>query len=189
MPLLVRVLCSDLGPDAGASPPTEFRIFRAGMNATSKGTRLFDEQAAREVMAAYAEQGVDQMVDLEHDSLDEDAIKRADAKDARAWYKLEVRGGELWAVDVRWTPDGLDRLKNKTQRYISPAFLYDKNTGRIAELVNCALVAMPATHDAMPLVAASRVLAQQDARATEPLNAATRELARLTLAKHARLFR
>jgi phage I-like protein len=177
---LVRVLCSDLGPAAAETPPREFRIFKAGWNVTTKGSVLFDEQAARDVMAAYTEQGTDQIVDLEHLSLDEDAEKfRTDAKDARAHYRLELRNGELWATDVRWAPDGERRLREKTQRYISPAMFYHRETRRIVDLVNCALVSMPATHGAEALVAASR-----ENRATagsHAVNAATRELARLTL--------
>lgn len=140
-----------------AAPPREFRIFRAGLNHTEKGDVLFDAQAARDVVAAYARQGVDQMVDLEHASLDAAAKRtRSDAADAVGWYRLALRGGELWAVDVRWNPEGERRLNNKTQRYISPAFLLDRESGRVVELLNCGLVAMPATHGAPALVAASR---------------------------------
>lgn len=150
---------SDLGEVGAGEPlPTEFRIFGPGVNGTTKGPDLFDEQAARAVMAEYRKQGVDQMIDLNHDSLDPETRRmRADAGDALAWYKLELRqDGSLWAVDVRWTPDGEQRLRSKKQRFISPAFLRDKKTGRVLEMINCALVGMPATHNAEALVAASR---------------------------------
>ena len=104
-------------------------------------------------MAAYQAQGVDLCLDLEHLSLGD--LGRADASDARGWFKLELRNGELWAVDCKWTPDGARRLSEKTQRYTSPAFLADEN-GRVCELINVALVAMPATHQAAPLVAAAK---------------------------------
>lgn len=133
-------------------PPEEFRIFRAGVNDSTKGPVLFDEQAAASVMAAWKKWGVDLMIDLEHQALDADERARADAPDARGWFRLEVREGELWAVGVRWTPDGARRLREKTQRYISPAFHVDDDD-RVTELVNVALVAMPATHHAAPLVA------------------------------------
>ena len=141
--------------DLGADPPTEFRIFQAGVNPTSKGDLLFDDKAAASVMEAWKAWGVDLMIDLEHQSLDADASSRADAVDARGWFKLEVRPGpELWAVGVTWTPDGEKRLREKTQRYISPALFDDE--GRVTEIVNAALVAMPATHKAQALVAARR---------------------------------
>lgn len=150
MTILSRILCSDV---AGATPPTEFRIFKAGENPTTKGVFLFDEAAAQSVMVAYQAQGVECMIDLEHQALGD--ANRADSADARGWFKLELRGGDLWATGVRWTADGARRLSEKTQRYTSPAFLADEH-GQISELINVALVAMPATHQAAPLVAANK---------------------------------
>lgn len=156
---LQRVTLSDLGEVGDGAPlPTEFRIAAPGVNNTTKGPYLFDADAARAVMAEYAREGVDQMIDLNHDSLDPATCRqRADAADAMGWYRLELRAdGSLWAVDVRWTPEGEARLRAKKQRYISPAFTFDAKTGRMHEMINCALVGMPATHNTEALVAASR---------------------------------
>lgn len=142
-----------LGALDGKSPPTEFRLFKSGRNDTLKGSFVFDATAASLVMGAARAHGVDYAIDLEHLSLDTES-KNFDP-DARGWFQLEVRNGELWAVNVRWTPDGARRLSEKTQRYISPAFRTD-SLGRITEILNVALVAMPATHNATALIAASR---------------------------------
>lgn len=151
---LSRVMCAALEQGADGAPPTEFRIFRAGVNDTTKGAFTFDAQAAAAVLAEYQRCGVDLMIDLNHESLDD--ARREDSGDARGWFKLELRDdGSLWAVDVKWTPDGARRLSEKTQRYISPAFCTD-DEGVIRELLNVALVAMPATHNALPLVAARK---------------------------------
>jgi phage I-like protein len=56
---------------------------------------------------------------------------------------------------VKWNADGARRLAEKTQRYTSPAFYTDEDQ-HVTELINVALVAMPATHQAAPLVAASK---------------------------------
>jgi phage I-like protein len=143
--------------EEGAALPTEFRVFHAGVNDSAKGPSLFDEQAAADVMADFRRSNVDQIVDLEHDSLSpETRMLRADAADARGWYKLEVRPGpELWAVDVRWNADGAERIRSKRQRYTSPAFYLNSKTGRVMRLRNVALVSMPATFGAEPLIAAS----------------------------------
>ena len=147
-------MCSTaLEVGADGAPPTEFRIFKAGANETSKGTAVFDDKAAADVMKRYAQKGVDMMIDLEHESADEPI--RPDSRDARGWFNLEMRNGELWAVNVRWTSDGARRLAEKTQRYISPLFYERKEDGRVAWLVNVALVGDPATYGAAPLVAAS----------------------------------
>ncbi len=154
MPLRRSTLSIDL--DLKDGPPTEFRIFRAGVNQTTKGPAVFNADAATAVMSKWKEIGNDLMIDLGHQSLDADDRSREDAGDARGWLKLEVRNGELWATNVTWTPDGARRLTEKTQRYISPAFLHDKND-QVVEMLNVALVAMPATHDAQALIAASRL--------------------------------
>lgn len=154
--ILTRVFCSEsLGAGADGSLPTEFRIFKYGVNETSKGSCLFDEEAAAAVMARYEKEGRDLMIDLEHHWSDNSAAARADAADARGWCKLELRNKELWAVGVTWTPDGARRLTEKTQRYTSPLFLERKADSRVVRIVNVALVANPATFGAEPLVAAS----------------------------------
>ena len=143
---------------AGDAPPTEFRLFAAGENPTAKGVFVFDDVAAEAVMAAYRTHGVDLMIDLEHLSVAPEETTgdgRNFDPDARGWFCLELRNGELWAVNVRWTPDGARRLTERTQRYISPAFTTDED-GRVTEIFNAALTAIPATHDAPALVAASR---------------------------------
>jgi phage I-like protein len=138
--------------------PAEFRIFKRGVNETTKGPVVFDAAAAASVMAAYTAHGVDLMIDLAHQSIGDSAElreAREDAGDARGWFRLALRNGELWAVDVRWTPDGARRLRERTQRYISPCVYTDKDD-RAVEIVNVALCAMPATIGARPLVAASK---------------------------------
>jgi phage I-like protein len=154
----------------GNETPTEFRLFKAGTNETTKGVFLFDAKAAEMVIAAWKEHGVDLAIDLEHLSLDDDS--RSFDPDARGWFGLEVRNnGELWAVNVRWTPDGARRLSEKTQRYVSPAFTVD-DENRITEIVNIALVAMPATHGTPALVAAhrgTRMSVKEAARALIPV--------------------
>ncbi len=146
----------------GDEPPKEFRIFAAGENATRKGTFIFDEQAARDVMSAYEAHGLDIMLDLEHLSLEDPTSSIGFDPDARGWGKLELRNGELWAATVSWTPDGDTRLRERRQRYISPAFEADPKTRRITRLLNIAITALPATDHLAPLIAATERLAQGD---------------------------
>ena len=138
--------------------PSAFRIFSAGVNESTQGPLIFDEKSAELVMAQYVEHGVDVCIDLQHDSVDAAArAMRDDAADARGYCKLAVRDGELWAVDVTWSPDGERRLRERRQRYISPVAIYDEKTLRVTELFNLALVSMPASHNAVPLVASRRL--------------------------------
>lgn len=150
----VRTLAIGMGPDGAA--PSEFRLFTAGWNDTEHGPFLFDDVAAKSVMAAHEKWGVDLMIDLEHQALEVGAPSEPTARDARGWFRLELRpDGSLWATGVTWTPDGMQRLAEKRQRYVSPAFGVDTDTSRITSIINVALVAIPATHETPALVAAS----------------------------------
>lgn len=139
----------------GNALPSEFRLFVPGWNDTENGKFLFDSAAAESVMAAYQKWGVDLAIDLEHQMLDPLPSADPTARDARGWCRLELRSdGSLWAVGVRWTPDGAARLSEKRQRYVSPAFETDEQ-GRVTKIVNVAITAIPATHQTPALVAAS----------------------------------
>lgn len=154
MPRRPKIRTCTIEADLNGGLPTAFRIWKRGVNTTANGYDvLFDARAARRVMSAYEKHGAEVMIDLEHLSLDDKAANYD--PDARGWCRLELRNGELWAVDVRWTPDGVRRLEtDKTQRYFSPAFALDEQN-RPIRLFNIALVAMPGTDNLEALVAAS----------------------------------
>lgn len=145
----------DVGVDGAL--PTEFPVFSPGAISTQFGTYYLDSADLASVMAEYEREGVDLMIDLEHDSIDEEKrALRADAADARGWFTIApTPEGGLVAHVANWCPDGARRLRERTQRYISPVFEYDEG-GHIKRLVNVALVARPATHHAVPLVAARK---------------------------------
>lgn len=136
------------------SAPDRFRIFKKGLNETTKGTFNFDDAAADRIMDFYERRNVDVMIDLEHLSLDKES--NAYNPDAMGWAKLAVIDSELWAVDVRWTEEGRSRIETKKQRYISPVVVFeDDNREQMSLIVNLALCANPATFGAYPLIAAS----------------------------------
>lgn len=151
---MLRLRSTSAGPTDAL--PTEFRLFVKGWNETENGNFLFDDAAAKQVLAAHRKWGVDLMIDLEHQSLDPSIAPDPTAKDARGWCTLELReDGSLWAVQVKWTADGAKRLSEKRQRYVSPAFHVDPETKRVSAIINVAITAIPATHDTPALVAAS----------------------------------
>lgn len=148
-----------VGPDGKL--PREVRILRAGVNETENGPYLFDDQAAHDVIEHFKAHGVRIMIDLEHLSLDEECANYD--PDPRAWCVLAVRPAEhpeqgaasdLWIVDVDWLDDGVRRLNGRLQPYLSPAFPADEER-RVRFIRNIAMTAMPATHGAPALVAAS----------------------------------
>jgi phage I-like protein len=131
-------------------PPAAFQIFALGETPTSKGTLLFDAEAATQVMAAFQAQGNELSIDYEHQSLTDPPVRAP----AAAWFGLEVRADGLWAVNVRWTPDADAHLRAGEYRYFSPAVELDGDTGRVLRLINLALTNLPATKAMKPLVAA-----------------------------------
>jgi phage I-like protein len=167
----------------GDTLPTEFRLFTFGVNKTEKGDFLFDRAAAVEVLRARKAWGVDVMLDLEHQSLDvEPGAADPTARDARGWAKLELRPDGLYCVDVTWTPDGARRLREKTQRYVSPAFETEQKTGRIVRLMNVAITSLPATHNTPALVAATARTKTRRA-ATRPTTSGLEEFMTATITK------
>jgi len=143
-----------------ATPPTEFRIWPFGEIATTKGTFLFDESAARSVLAAWKTYGNRLTIDYEHKAIDPSG-RAGDGKSAGS-FLIELREDGLWAIDVRWTPPAYTALTNKEWLYFSPYFSAEEETGRILELINLALTNIPATTNMTPLVAAHRSAIDMD---------------------------
>ncbi len=150
---------------AGDEPPTEFRIFTAGAVDTVKGAFVFDTEAASSVMAEYKTHGIDLMIDYDHASLGSVADP-ALAGRAAGWFNLELRNGELWAVNVRWTPPAAQALRAKEWRFMSPAFQTEGE--RIVSVMNVAITNLPATRNLEPLMAASVVALAGDCSMLSP---------------------
>ncbi len=142
---VIRLEALEVGP----GPPTEFRIFPFGEIDTTKGRFLFDEEAARRVMEAWRDYGNRLPIDYEHQTVD--PVTNGPVP-AAGWFDLEVREDGLWAVNVEWTPKARELLANREYRYFSPTFRVDEGR-RIIELINVALVNLPATKRMTPLVA------------------------------------
>lgn len=146
-------------------PPTEHLLFKRGLNKTSKGTFLFDDVAATEVMKRANEWGNDFHGDWHHDSIER---KPGDPPaDATVWFNLEVRDGALYATRMRWEDSAAQRLRKKKFRYFSNVFLheplskdeqkkYGRDVERVVEYINLGLTNDPAANRIAPLVAASR---------------------------------
>lgn len=160
----VATLSSAVALKEDGSPPTEFRIFRAGVNSSDQGPVLFDAVAAERTMSAYREHGIAPIVDLEHLSLENPETSANYDPDARGSFDLELRNGELWAVNVKWTDDGRERLMSRRQRYFSPAIIReggDDGVKRVVHLVNVALCSQPSLDHIEPLMAAKSTPAKR----------------------------
>lgn len=146
----IRRFAVEIVPAENGDPPTRARIFQAGINRSENGDFLFDEIAAEQSLAHAIEHGVLKMVDLEHLSLNSNSPNFD--PDARAWFTYAVENGEGWMDNIRWTADGIERVKSGRQRYFSPTVFLD-DAGRVEKLVNVALTALPAMWGAPALAA------------------------------------
>jgi hypothetical protein len=138
--------------------PTAFRIWRAGVNVTDYGENVFSEESAALLLDEQERRGNRYSFDINHLSLD----KAAPLENQRAVgsFTIEVRGGDLWAVDCRWTPATRVQLMAGEWLSISPAYDVRTSDGVIVSLMNCALTGTPATHNATQL-AATRIAASR----------------------------
>jgi phage I-like protein len=143
-------------------PPRAVRLFAMGENRTTKGVFVFDDEAARAVMAAFEEHGIDLAMDYDHGAL---APADGRKRDVPGYYRPEVRADGLYALP-QWTESGLAAIrpgKDDTgaptlpeYRYTSPSFSYDPDTRRVLKLGPLALTSYPATHGARPLTLSAR---------------------------------
>jgi len=138
-------------------PPRERLIFPAGEFHTTKGTFLFDRQAADLVMADWAEWtgGLPQKgsADYEHDQSKEDLPGHLKLDSAS--YDLELRQGALWVVNINWTAMAAQMIVNREKRFTSPWWLFERATKRICRFINFGLVSLPATLGQPELLPAS----------------------------------
>jgi hypothetical protein len=143
-----------------AGAPTAFRIWPAGAVVTDLGTFQFTSRSVELLLAEQAERGVKYPFDIDHLSLNPGAP--SSSRGAVGWHALDVRDGELWAIDCQWSAEirrGLEQ-KPPVWRYYSPVFIADDATREIKRYLGCALTNTPATHKPTDLmIAASRTVA------------------------------
>jgi len=154
--------------------PSEFRIFPAGAFGATKGKYTFSARSAEKVMEAFKAHGTELAFDYEHQTFSDPPVRAP----AAGWFTPEVRNGELWATQIKWTPDALKHIQDGEYRYFSPAFETEKG-GEVVRLLNVALTNLPSMHSLQPLVAASQKTA--DRRTAVTLSAMSFDAIRMEL--------
>lgn len=139
--------------DDGA-PPSEFVIFKPGVNESDYGPLTFDDLAAVLVLKSHQEKGNPLYFDLNHGMFRQNPT----AEDGKSYgeFDIEVRDGALMAVNCMWTEEGARLISKREYNLFSPAFRYfDDEDGvrRPYELVNVALVNLAGLDNIRPLAA------------------------------------
>lgn len=143
-------------PKIGSPPPTEIKIFGWGKNQTTQGLLILDQAGAQTAVASFAAKGNAGVFDLWHSMFNDD-IKPTE-KETVGYYRLEIRGSEksgaggLYAVGCTFIPEIAAAISAGKWPYISPAAAHTKVGSRIVGIHNLALVGLPATHNAQPLL-------------------------------------
>jgi phage I-like protein len=146
-----------LGADGKA--PQEWPVFTYGVNTSDKGNFIFDERAAKLVMAAFAKKGSSLTMDYEHQALNAPENGQPAPNSCYSWTP-EIRANaagkpELWATNAKWTIKASGMIESKEYLYFSPAFETEPETMRVSRIVNMALTNVPALDNLKPLVAAT----------------------------------
>lgn len=145
--------------------PEWILVARRGENKTTKGSFLVDDADAQRVMAQFAKEGNDLVVDYQHQTVPghESPTGRAPAAgwiDELKWVTTshdapDGKTAGLWAHVRDWTPSARDMILDKEYRYLSPTVGIDRTTRRVTSLLSVALTNTPAMYDA-PRLAASK---------------------------------
>jgi phage I-like protein len=134
--------------------PSEIRLFRFGVNQTRKGPFVFDDESALSVMRNYREHGAKIAFDYDHGSTSRMPVDPALSSKAAGRCDLELRAGELWAVNITWTEAARNAIEAGEWMYVSPTFSALDN--RVAQILAVALTNIPATDNPMPLTELSQ---------------------------------
>ncbi|MEZ1841299.1 phage protease [Pseudomonas putida] len=138
-----------LNTDLSALPSTEgqapdwIELIPTGPTITGRDGRtwLFDELAQSLVLAAFADRGIDMVIDWEHST--EVVAPQGEPAPAAGWInQLELRAGALWG-HVAWTPRAGEQVAAREYRFVSPVFDYDDTYRRILRMVSVGLTNRP----------------------------------------------
>lgn len=159
------VALSALLVDLEGGAPSEIKLIPAGSFRSARDARpvdvpawLMDDAIAAAVLSAQAALKGKFLFDYDHQTLR--AEKNGQPAPAAGWGgRLEWRSGDgLYAVEMDWTPAALSAIAAKEYRYISPVFLYDKQTGAVTSVKMAALTNYPALDDLTDLAAAAALI-------------------------------
>ncbi|NSY36534.1 phage scaffold protein [Pseudoalteromonas sp. JC28] len=107
---------------------------------------LMDATAFDSLSLAATTRTKDFLFDYDHQTLHKE--KNGQPAPASGWFKSDaleyVPGEGVYARSVEWTKNAYAALTAKEYRYVSPVFLYDKQTGRPLVLLHVALTNDPA---------------------------------------------
>lgn len=129
--------------NSASGAPSEIVLLPAG-SVPGRDGRAWTNDRPDAIVAAFKAGGIDLPIDVEHAT--ELKGPKGEPAPAYGWIKdVYDAGGEVRGR-VEWTEDGARLIGSKAYRYISPAFAFDKITGRVVQLVSAGLTNKPNLH-------------------------------------------
>ena len=128
----------------GAEAPREILLMPAGEIPTRPhdGRAPWRNPDADAVVAATRQLGADLPVDYEHQT--DHAAENGQAAPAAGWIKrVFARAGAVWG-DVEWTGRAKAHIEAREYRFISPTFVYHRQTRVVQRIDRAALTNNPA---------------------------------------------
>jgi phage I-like protein len=125
-----------------AAAPEMIEIIPQGSTLTGRDGRSWLNDRPGDVIKAFKDNKAFIPIDCEHSS--EHKAPKGEPAPAFGWVEnlfLNPQGA-MWG-SVRWTPSGKTMVENREYRYISPVFLYQTETRRIARIVSVGLTNRP----------------------------------------------
>lgn len=124
--------------------PEWIMLLPPGPTITGRDGRNWQLPEPRALVDAFVANNADLPVDQEHST--EIKGRKGEPAPAIGWIKaLEVRYGQVWGR-VDWTEQGKQIVGNKQYRYVSPVFVYEKDSKTIVRLTSVGLTNQPNLH-------------------------------------------
>ncbi|MBK9952686.1 MAG: hypothetical protein IPP10_14540 [Candidatus Competibacteraceae bacterium] len=136
-PASARARCVAL--DGAASEWIE--LIPAGPDVTGADGRAWVNDAPDAIVATFDERHVPLVIDWEH-ATEHRAPNGLDAPAAGWIDRVENRGGAIWG-HADWTEKAAAQIAARQYRFLSPVFLFDKQSRRIVALTSAGLTNTP----------------------------------------------
>ncbi len=126
-------------------PPEWIGILPPGETITGRDGRAWLNDRPGVILQTFAEDGKDIPIDWEHAT--ELKAPGGEPAPAAGWIKeLRLAGDGAVQGRVDWTPRGLESVRNREYRYLSPVFRYEVESRRIFRVTSCGLTNQPNLH-------------------------------------------
>lgn len=129
-------------PQDVSGAPEWIQLLPGGSALVGRDGRSWINNSPDGIVAEFVADAKDMPLDWEHAT--ELKAPKGEEAPAAGWFKeLEVReDGSVWGR-IEWTDKGRAAVASKSYRYISPVFIYERETGLIVKLTSVGLTNRP----------------------------------------------